>query len=171
MQTGDFIFVRPAPDDWIGQAVARATDGPYCHVRVAISSMEVVEALGRGVCRTALASAPDVADVVPLARALGGKTSRGTWMSQRQRAAMDWLVAQVGDAYSGWDIVADTLQLLLPRALGSRTPFLVAPSAYDCSHLAATFAAGCGVALPLDTLADLPRVSPNGLARILGVLK
>ena len=36
---------------------------------------------------------------------------------------------------------------------------------------AAGFAAGAGYPLPLDMLADLPRVSPNSLARALGVLK
>jgi hypothetical protein len=171
MQAGDIIFVRPAANDWAGQLVARATDGPYCHVRVAISHFEVVEALGRGVRRTTVDGALDTADVVPLRRALGGRNTSSSWMSKRQQQAFTWLEAQVGDAYGVWDIAGDALQLLAPRWLGSRTPFLVAPRSFDCSHLAATFAAGAGVALPLDVLADLPRVSPNSLARALGVLK
>ena len=160
---GDLIFVRPTgPGDWMGSLVARATDGPYCHVQIRISHFEVIEALGRGICRDTLASEPDPADVARVG---------GSLPLERMATAMNWLLNQVNDRYGVFDIVADALQLALPKALGSRTPFLVAPSSYDCSHLAATFISGTGYPLPLDLIADLPRVSPNALARALGVLK
>lgn len=159
---GDLIFVRPSAQDWAGQLVARATGGPYCHVRIRVSGGEVVEALARGITRDAILSEPDPADVA----ALGGVLPR-----DRCDAALAWLLAQVGDRYSLLDIAADAAEIILPHALGSRTPFLVAPHSFDCSHVAATFAAGAGYPLPLDMLADLPRVSPNSLARALGLLK
>lgn len=160
---GDLIFVRPAgPRDWMGQLVAQATDGPYSHVQIRISHFEVIEALGRGICRDTLAQEPDPADVAKVG---------GTLPLERLATAMQWLLDQVGDTYSLLDIAADGLQLALPKALGSRTPFLIAPSSYDCSHLAGTFIVSAGYPLPPALIADLPRVSPNALARALGVLK
>lgn len=163
MEMGDLIFVRPAgPGDWMGRLVARETDGPYSHVQIRISHFEVIEALAGGIVRSTLAQEPDPADVA--------KTG-GTLPLERLATAMQWLLEQVGDHYSLLDIAADALQLALPKALGSRTPFLVAPSSYDCSHLAGTFVVSAGYPLPPAMIADLPRLSPNALARALGVCK
>lgn len=160
---GDIIFVRPDPGDWAGQLVARGTGGPYSHCQVRISRYEVVEALGRGVTRSTLAAEPDAADVA----AVGGAMA-----FTDQAHALSWLLNQVDDAYSGWDIAADVVQALLPRALGSRTPFLIAPHAFDCSQLAADFLIEAAYRwLPDDILLDTARCSPNSLARALGVLK
>lgn len=161
-RVGDLIFCRPAPGDWAGQLVASRTAGPYSHVQVRLGQYQVIEARLRGILRSTLPEEPDPADVARLGGGLD---------VERLAQAVDWLTAQVGDQYSGWDIAADALQLVLPRALGSRTPFLVAPSAFDCSHLAAVFAVGAGYPLALELIADLPRVSPNSLARALSVIK
>jgi hypothetical protein len=160
---GDIVFVRPDPRDWAGAVVARLTGGPYAHVQIRLNHYEVVEALSRGVVRDALAAEPDAADVA----AVGGGLE-----SARLAHALTWLLAQVGAEYSGWDIAADALKALLPRTLGARTPFLVAPRTFDCSQLAAEFLMQAGYEwLPDAITLDPARVSPNDLARALGVLK
>ena len=160
---GDIIFVRPDPGDWAGRLVAHATGGPYCHVRIRLSLGEVVEALARGVCRDALVAEPDPSDVAAVGAGLE---------QERRNHALGWLLMQVGKEYSVLDLVADGVELLLPQRLGSRTPFLVAPSHYDCSELATRFLLLAGYEwLPNRLAMDPQRVSPNALARALGVLK
>lgn len=163
-QAGDLIFVRPSAADRSGQLIARATNGPYCHVRVRLSYAEVVEALDwRGVVRDAVGVEPDRSDVAHI----GLKIERARFIHAR-----GWLLDQVGDGYSGWDIAADVVKALLPKRLGSRTPFLVAPARFDCSELACRWLIHAGYEwLPDDLMDDPARCSPNDLARALGVLK
>lgn len=163
-QAGDLIFVRPAPDDRIGQMIADATDGLYCHVRVRLSKTEVIEAVSwQGVQRNPLAGEPRASDVAHVGVAI----DRARFLRAR-----GWLVKRVGAKYSGWDILADIVKAVLPSWLGVKTPFLVMPSRYDCSELACRFLihAGCE-RLPDDLIDDPQRCSPNDLARALGVLK
>lgn len=163
VRIGDLIFCRPEPGDWMGALVARATAGPYCHVQVRISQFEVVEALAQGVKRDTLAAEPDAADVAHVGETLD---------ADRLIHAFSWLLAQVGRAYGWLDIAADALRALLPARLGSRTPFLVAPRRYDCSQLATLWLLLAGYEwLPDELAMDSARVSPNDLARALGVLK
>ena len=163
-QAGDLIFVRPSADDWAGQLITRATDGFYCHCRVRLSRDEVVEALDwRGIVRAAVGVEPDANDVAHI----GLKLERARFIKAR-----GWLLDQVGDGYSEWDIAADAVKALLPHALGSRTPFLVAPAKMDCSELAARWLIHAGYEwLPDELMDDPARCSPNDLARALGVLK
>jgi hypothetical protein len=162
--TGDLIFIRPTPDDWAGQIIARETHGPYCHVRVRITQDSVIEALGsRGVVRSYLIGEPDAADT---ARCGGGLEV------DRLAHALTWLEAQIGDGYDWLAIADDALGVILPRGLGARTPFLVAPSRLDCSSLAAKFLIRAGYEWLPDAVLDAPeRCSPNDLARALGVLQ
>lgn len=162
---GDLIFVRPATDDRVGQLVARATNGVYSHVRIRISADEVVEALPSGIVRRFLQPPlPDATDCAPTGAGLD---------AARVGTMLVWLVQQVAgdDGYSWWDIAADALKALLPPALGSRTPFLIQPSRFDCSALAAVAIVAAGYPLAPALIADIARISPNDLARALGVLK
>lgn len=164
-QAGDLIFVRPTPDDRVGQFVARATDGVYSHVRIRISADEVVEALPSGIVRRFIhPPLPDAADCAPTGAGLD---------AARVGTMLVWLIQQAADddGYSWWDIAADTLKALLPPALGSRTPFLIQPSRFDCSALAAVAIVAAGYPLAPALIADTARISPNSLARALGVLK
>lgn len=164
MQAGDIVFVRPTIDDWTGALIAEATRGPYSHVRVAISSREVIEALPTGIARSLVGDMdqPHVVDVA---------TTGSHLQVDRRAHALAWLIRQKGDPYNWFAIGADTLGIILPQRLGSRTPFLVAPSRYDCSELAARFLTHAGYKWLPDAMADYPtRVSPNDLARALGVL-
>jgi len=156
--------VRPSADDYAGQAIARATGGPYCHCRVRLSHDEVVEALDwRGIVRNAVGVEPDPVDVAHI----GLQLERTRFVKAR-----GWLLARVGEKYSGWDIAADAVKALLPRALGSRTPFMVAPAQMDCSELGARFLIHAGYEwLPDELMDDPARCSPNDLARALAVLK
>lgn len=161
---GDLIFVRPGPDDRAGQIVARATNGPFCHVRVRFSSDEVVEALANGVTRAFIhPPEPDPADCAATGALLDADGL------QHGRA---WLLDNLRDSYGWLDIALDALGMLLPPQLGSRTPFLVAPRSLDCSDLAVRFLIHSGYRWLPDDLVDCPeRVSPNSLARALGVIK
>jgi hypothetical protein len=161
---GDLIFVRPAADDRIGQIVARETDGPFCHVRIRLSADMQIEALARaGVVRSFVQIEPDPADVANIGPTLE---------ADRLAHMLAWLIQQEGQPYGGLAIVADVVKALLPPRLGSRTPFLVAPSRYDCSALACQAVVLAGYKWLPDALAtDVTRCSPNDLARALGVLK
>jgi hypothetical protein len=160
---GDLIFIRPQPSDRAGQLIAETTGGPFCHVQVAISSTQVVEAIERGVVQSFIQVPPPAADVASIGRGLDGA---------RLAHARTWLLAQVGHEYGWLDIAADVLSALLPKRLGSRTPFLVLPSHMDCSELACRFAVLAGYMWLPDTLAMSPETSsPNAIARALGVLK
>lgn len=161
--TGNIIFVRPGDQDWEGQLVARMTHGPYCHVRIQIRDGEVIEAVaGYGVVESNLGN-PDPADVADIAITLE---------YARREHAFKWLQNQLGRGYSYLDIAADALKLILPKWLGSETPFLVRPSRYDCSSLATLFLLAAGYQwLPDELVSDPFRASPNDLARALGVLK
>jgi hypothetical protein len=161
---GDLIFIRPQPSDRAGQLIAETTDGPFCHVQVAISSTQVVEAIEHGVVQSFIQVPPNPADVASIGRGLDGA---------RLAHARTWLLAQVDRAqYSGWDIAADVLLTFLPKRFGSRTPFLVAPSQMDCADLAVRFAVLAGYMWLPDALAMTPETSsPNAVARAVGVLK
>lgn len=161
---GDLIFVRPQPHDTAGQLIAEATGGPFCHVQVAISSTSVVEAIERGVVESFIQIAPPAADVASIGRGLEGA---------RLAHARGWALDQVDKTqYSGWDIAIDALLTLLPKRLGSRTPFLVAPSTLDCAELCVRFCVLAGFMWLPNAMAMTPQTSsPNALARALGVLK
>lgn len=154
MQSGDLLFFSGT--DVASRLIQSATGGPYSHVAVAVSAHEVVEALGRG------------GIVRDLARPPARLASTGALLTPQGRAdGLAWLTRQVGARYSWWDILADGLALLLPAP----TPFLVAPSSFDCSDLAVRFLVHAGYAALPDALADCPqRVSPNALARALTAL-
>lgn len=136
--------------------IERGTHGPFCHVEVDLGDgLHSIGALGRGVI---LHGAPDYDAVAHVGASCD---------PARLATAVKWLEAQVGDCYSIADILADGMKILLP----ARTPFLVAPSAYDCSKLAACFCAIAGYPLPAWMYADMERVSPNDLARAFGLIK
>jgi hypothetical protein len=161
---GDLIFVKPGPGDWVGGLVARGTHGPYCHVRVAISEYEVIEALPRGVARVAY----DAAEIDPADVAHTG----ATLAPLRQAHALATLARQVGQGYGWLDDLYDALGVLTPRALRSRTPFLIAPSRFNCSDLATLFLIEAGYQWLPDAMTLNPRaVSPNDLARALSLIK
>lgn len=163
-RAGDLIFVRPTAEDWVGQIVARETGGPFCHVRVCLSGDQVIEALASGVTRSfLLPPLPDPADCAQT----GAQLDADGLLHGRA-----WLLAQMRDEYGWLEIAADTLGILLPPALGSRTPFLVRPRAYDCASLAVRFLIHSGYRWLPDDLLDCPeKASPNSLARALGVCK
>lgn len=138
--------------------IERATGGPYCHVEIDLGDGSSIGALSQGIVRRPLPAPTAVAPVgTPLAQR----------DPQRFALAVAWLAGQVGRRYSWLDIAGDALKALLPARLGSTTPFLVLPSAYDCSALAATFLVLAGEELPPALVTDLARVSPNDLARAL----
>lgn len=150
------------------RVICAATRGPYVHVEVIVAGddprhrveVESVAALSGGVVRHPL----------PWRRRHVAFPTAARCDPARLPNALAWLQTQVGDGYSVLDLAADALKVYLPAWLGSRTPFLVAPSAFDCSHLAATFLAMAGYPLPPALVADLARTSPNDLARAVGLL-
>jgi hypothetical protein len=149
LQAGDLLFYRP--HDLAGRLDAHATGGPYSHCAIALDATSCVEALGRGVALTSPPIPPDA-----IART-------GARLSPRWRpVALQWLQRRVGAGYGWLDIVADGLRVVLPG-----TPFLVAPSQYDCSHLATCFLLIGEYPLPAELVTDQTRVSPNDLARTL----
>lgn len=160
---GDLALYR-SDGSLIDRLVDRASGGlGFVHVEVIVQGQAPdgnpmsVGALGGGVTRHPL-PITDTLAVVPVSTRLG---EHGRFV------ALDWLAAQLGAPYSFLDIAADALGFVLPKALGSRTPFLVAPRSYDCSELAVRFLQHALVPWLPDAMIDDPaRVSPNDLAHL-----
>jgi hypothetical protein len=166
-------------DALIVAATAGTSGGDFAHCgvveRVEVSpgdgaiQLTTIEALSRsGVTRQTFPLPPQ-ADA---ARALTFAHCAAQMEPHRVAYALAWAGRQVGAPYGWLDIAADVLKALLPHALGSRTPFLVSPSALDCSELCARYLLVAGYEwLPDAVVAAPEQVSPNDLGRLLGVLK
>jgi len=179
VQPGDIILYPAQPGDFFDTLIVTVTNGPYSHCgvveRVEVSpgdgalQITTIEALSRGVQRVTFPFYPDTAasSRIPTYARIAQEME-----PLRIAHGLAWLSRMVGDAYGWLDIAADVLAALLPRRLGSRTPFLVAPSAFDCSDLVTRFLLVAGYEwLPDETIAAPSRMSPNDIARIVGVLQ
>jgi hypothetical protein len=183
IQPGDIILYPAQPSDWTDALIASATsngnpDACYVHCGV-VEQVEVspgdgalqittIEALTRGVSRVTF---PLYADVTP-ERVPTFARIAGDMEPLRIAHGLAWLSRQVGARYGWADIAADALKALLPHTLGARTPFLIAPSAFDCSDLCTRYLLTAGYEwLPDEAIAAPERQSPNDLARLLNVLK
>lgn len=154
MATGDVIFFRAEPGSVVDRVIAWRTGGPFVHCEIDAGDGTSVGALARGVVRHPLpagrgaVTAPTGKDCVP----------------SRLGEALAWLLAHVGDEYGWDDIAAQALSIVFPRG-----PFLTRTRRMDCSDLAGRFLWAAGYPLP-PRLLDAPElVSPNSLARALGV--
>lgn len=179
IQPGDVILYPAQPGSWSDLLISEATGGPFVHCgvveRVEVSPgdgallITTIEALTRGVSRVTFPLYPDVtpARVPTFARIAGGMEPL------RIAHGLGYLGRQVGRTRYNWAaIAADALKALLPRTLGSRTPFLIMPSALDCSQLCTEYLLTAGYEwLPDEAIASPERVSPNDVARLLGVIK
>jgi hypothetical protein len=160
------------------------TQGPFAHCgvveRVEVSpgdgaiQLTTIEALSRsGVTRQTfplLLTALQAEGASP--RALTFAHCAAQMEPHRVAYALAWAGRQVGAPYGWLDIAADVLKALLPHALGSRTPFLVSPSAFDCSALCVTYLLVAGYEwLPDAAVAAPEQQSPNDIGRLLGILK
>ena len=159
MASGDILFYT-SRGSFFDRLIVWGTHGPFVHCEIDLGDGTSIGALSHGVTRHVVRSPAAVASV---GEQLAARRS------MRLQVALVWLEKQVGRRYGWWDIVADAFKTILPTCLGSRTPFLVMPSEYDCSELAAVFLAIAGANLPSAVITDLQRTSPNDLARALGV--
>lgn len=145
---GTLLFLTP--DRWYERLLAAGTQGPFCHVEVVADDRTSYAALGHaGVVRH------------PIPRPAAVRTP--VFPAELLPRGFAWLERQCGLPYSYLAIATDALRMLLPV----RSPFLVAPSAYDCSKLAAMFLIQAGVTLPDDLFAAPALASPNSLYRAL----
>src|SRR5579884_4016377 len=160
---GDLVLFEGDPRSLVDRAICAATHGPYSHVEVIVAGARgeqpcmSIGALSGGVVKHPLPWRGRAHLAIPTGAACD---------PERLPDALAWLEAQVGDGYGWLDCVADGLRALLPARLGSRTPFLVAPHRFDCSHLAAVFLAAAGYPLPPAMVESLGTVSPNDLWRM-----
>lgn len=154
MQAGDILFYRGGSG--LSDGLIRLwTNGPYAHVEVAVNAYQSIGALTGGVeLHTALTPQAlyTPKDVTP----------------ENLLVALQWLYKQIGDPYSYADIVDDVFQRFWNRA-----PLLIQKNAYDCSDLASHFliAAHTGVTVAKSQFLQPETISPNELARLLGVIK
>ncbi len=142
-------------DDIGGWIIDWRTKGPYSHVCVEVRNNAVIEAKW-----------PRVQLDVP-----GKPTATHSPHypdAQKLDTAIKWLYTTVGDAYDLLDIMANGIILFFPHAPLPRTP-----TAFTCSELTATFLLKAGYDFPASFATDersLSVVSPNDLARVLGLL-
>ena len=161
---GDLIFVRPSKGDFVGRLVASKTNGPFSHVRFVVNSAYVLESLvPSGITLSNLSAEPRPEDMAHVGHTLE---------KERLNHALAWGEGLAGHArYGGLDILADIVSVVLPQQLGGRTPFLIAASQYDCSDFATRMLMLAGYMwLPDPLYMDPSRISPNALARALGVI-
>lgn len=160
MTRGDILLYRQperaAP--WLALAdlaIALRTRGPYVHVGVAVDHGLMVDATpAHGVTVHPLVT-PD-AWYPTSAYATPQRLSAGVCeVLRRVHADYGWRdIAEAGVLPGWWPVLAH----------GARE--------FDCSHLVADFLVTCGLGALLGGLRDqTARVSPNDLARALGVLK
>lgn len=149
---GDLLFFRGA-GRWYERLIQWGTGGPYVHVEVDIGGGESVGALTVGVQRHRVPTGAVVA-------ATAFRTDPA-----RLNGAVAWVVAQAGDRYGWMDLADDVVRLAVPGA-----PVLAWRRHYDCSDLASKFLWMAGYPLPPEML-DGATVSPNSLARAVGLLK
>ena len=140
------------PQDLTGQVVARATNGPFCHVAIDLGDGTKIEADWTGVVRNA-----------------DNKRAVAATFNTKPHApqladGIAWLKKQIGDPYGKEDIVNQVLRLMGIKV------YIAAPKNYDCSDLAADFLVHAGAGKLLGKFEDnLHLVTPNDLARVLGV--
>lgn len=190
-QPGDIILYPAQPGAWADALISAATRGPYVHCgvveRVEVSAgdgavqVTTIEALSGGITRVTFPFTFTADLTAAAGDAVAGDATRRHPVYAHIAAHMEplriahglaWLAQVVGSGYSWLDIIGDALAALLPPALGARTPFLVAPSRYDCSSLAARYLLVAGYEWLSDEMIEAPdRVSPNDIARALNVIK
>lgn len=157
---GALLFYVPgAPaytmDGIFERLIQLRTGGPYCHVEVDLGDGTSVGALSQGVERHPRPN--------PQAWAAAGSLCDPSKLEKGLR----WVLARVGEPY-GWGDVVDAA-FGAPVSLGLEIPGTT--PRYDCSHLACRFLAIAGYPLPQNLRDAPPSVSPNDLARMLGLAK
>lgn len=146
---GDILFYRAVSR--LENLIAWGTGGPFAHVAVDMGNGRVIEA----VPPTIRYGPPTDANPVRYTPKVP---------SLRLPPALSWLRQQVGHGYGWEDIVGDAL-----RVVGLPVFWLPPTQDYDCSDLVTRFLVRLNPAL-VGPLAANPRlVSPNSLAKHLGV--
>lgn len=140
---GDVLFYTPDRKDLIGHLIARATNGPYCHVAIDLGAGWVEEAVLAGIKRDEYVRV-EAARYHP-----DGNIEKG----------LAWAGKQLGHKYGLLDIFDQLLRLIFHTTL-----YIAQPRSYDCSDLVTRYLLHCG--MDLGPLADAPHlVTPNDLAR------
>lgn len=152
-QSGDLVFFPSSGSLGDKLILWRTKPGPFVHVEICTAPAESIGATARGVVRHPL---PPGGTMAP---------TRQRCDAKRLAAALEWLGKQVNAVYGWGDILDDGWSLVAPSG-----PFVVFRRRFDCSHLAACVLAIAGYPLPGDVLANLELVTPNGLARAVGLL-
>lgn len=153
---GDILFYQA--NDLGGTLIQWRTRGPYTHVCVDVGADDVGNPL------VVEARWPHV-----LLDGPGHPAARVSPPNLKQTTkAVAWIKTTVGDNYEVKDILAN----IFPFLLGT-THLSTRPTAFICSQLAAYFLLEAGYAFPAHFATDeksMALVSPNDLARLLGVL-
>lgn len=154
MALGDIILIRGQAANPVEWAIMRVTNGPYVHVEIDVGMEQSVGALTTGI---SLHSIPVGNRVVVVS--MDGKLDK-----KRTLKAALWLRRCVRNGNYGF---TDTVMALFAKL---RFAFRISVSGrMDCSHLAANFLELAGYDFPPGWL-DTAAVSPNDIARTLGVL-
>lgn len=141
---GDLLFYQP--HDFIGNLIAKGTNGPYCHVAIDVGDGHNIAADWSGV------------RVYPNDRS--ARTVKLPYFA-RVDDGFAWLLQQVGRKYGFLDVLDIGARLLLHFSF-----YVAQPNSYDCSDLATRYLIAAGLADWLGPLAQEPHlVSPNELAR------
>ena len=149
---GDLLFYRAEPSSFIERMIARITHGPFSHVAIDAGDGMIVEAQASGVRQ------------VPFPTAQSSRMVRFAPLPaspHSESVAFGWLKSKIG-AHYGWLDILDALLHLMHLAV-----YLGRPNEFDCSDLAACFAAlwTNDSTLMNQVLDERQDISPNDLAR------
>lgn len=155
---GDILFYRA--DDLGGKLIQWRTHGPYTHVCVDVGTDDVGNPL------VVEARWPKV-----LLDGPGHPLWRVTPELNLKQVtnALAWLKTTVGEEYNVWNIVANVFPFLLGNVKVFGTP-----TAFVCSQLTCYFLLKAGFTFPEGFNLDeksMALVTPNDIARLLGILK
>jgi hypothetical protein len=157
---GDILFYTATPGNVAENAIVLWTHSPYCHVAVALSALEKIEALSQCVVVNPL----DLSRVAAVYR-FSATAEYTSGKNLQVMTALQWLRGQVGTMY-GWGDIVDAV---LTRFETSVT--ITTLDHHDCSSLATDFLirAGCKVVIEDKRTQDPHLVTPGDLADVVGI--
>lgn len=152
---GDILFYTSLPNDIYDVAITNITRSRYVHTAIAISAIQKIEALSRGIVITPL-------DNRAVAAAWSYTGTIKDYNINSLHNALNWLISQKGNVY-GWGDAANAMI----QAAGFNLAINEGDH-YDCSSLATEFLKSAGGLSQLNGI-DPHKVTPAMLSKLLNI--
>ena len=147
-EAGDTLFYKSGNGSLEDTIISDWTNSPYVHVAIAVSAVDMIEALSGGVRQAALRSPHALWSYQGNVR--DGNLQRG----------IDWLLSQVGCPYGFLDVLDAVVEKV-------ESSVSLVGEHYDCSALATEFLIQCGNVPQLLNVTNPHAITPAHLAKLL----